>query len=84
MTWKLTADDLTDFALPGGAPILGPLDKHKVFAFGPDITLPVVSKSTLFSLVNIRYLWEMGARMKTQGETLAITATFPIPSMKLQ
>ena len=35
-------------------------------------------------LVNIRYLWETGARVKTQGQTLVITATFPIPSVKLR
>jgi hypothetical protein len=58
--------------------------KHKVFAFGPDVTLPVASKSKLFSLVNIRYLWETGARLKTQGQTLAVTATFPIPSVRLK
>ena len=58
--------------------------KHRVFAFGPDVTLPVASKSKLFALVNIRYLWETGARVKTQGDTLAITATFPLPSVKLQ
>ena len=52
--------------------------------FGPDVTLPVASKSKLFSLVNIRYLWETGARLKTQGQTLAVTATFPVPSVKLQ
>ena len=39
--------------------------------------------ATAFALVNIRYLWETGARLKTQGQTLAITATFPIPSVKL-
>ena len=55
-----------------------------MFGFGPDVTLPVASKSKLFSLVNIRYLWESGARLKTQGQTLAVTATFPIPSVKLK
>ena len=44
----------------------------------------VASKSKLFALVNVRYLWEAGARAKTQGETLAVTATFPIPSVKLR
>ena len=83
--WKLTEDQLGEFVLPGG----GETDvdfpnKHKVFAFGPDVTLPVASKSKLFALVNVRYLWETGARVKTQGQTLAVTATFPIPSAKLR
>jgi hypothetical protein len=83
--WKLTEDQLADFELPGGAGhIVSFPGKHRVFGFGPDVTLPVASKSKLFSLVNIRYLWETGAHLKTQGQTLAVTATFPIPSVKLR
>ena len=83
--WKLTEDQLVEFELPGRNPIdLTIPGKHKVFAFGPDVTLPVASKSKLFALVNIRYLWESGARLKTQGQTLVITATFPVPSVRLQ
>ena len=83
--WKLTADDLATFTLPGGDVIdLDARNKHKVFAFGPDVTLPVASKSKLFALVNIRYLWETGARLKTEGDTLVVTATFPVPSVRLK
>jgi hypothetical protein len=38
----------------------------------------------LFALVNIRYLWETGARLKTEGDTLVVTATFPVPSVGLK
>lgn len=48
-----------------------------------DVTLPVASKTKLFALVNIRYLWESGAQLKTEGQTLVVTATFPVPSVKL-
>ena len=83
--WKLTEDQLAEFVLPGGGALgLQIPNKHRVYAFGPDVTLPVASKAKLFSLVNIRYLWETGARVKTQGQALAITATFPIPSVKLR
>ena len=83
--WKLTEDQLAQFVLPGGTPILVAFPgKHRVAAFGPDVTLPVASKAKLFALVNIRYLWEVGARLKTQGDTLAITATFPVPSVKVK
>lgn len=83
--WKITKDQLGEFVLPGAKPIDVELpDKHKVWAVGPDITLPVASKSKLFALVNVRYLWETGARVKTEGGTLAVTATLPIPSMKLK
>ena len=66
--WKLTEDQLADFVLPGGAGhVVNFPGKHKVWAFGPDVTLPVASKSKLFSLVNIRYLWETGARSRRRG-----------------
>ena len=83
--WKLTADDLATLTLPGGDVIdLDARNKHRVFAFGPDVTLPVASQSRLFALVNIRYLWETGARLKTEGDTLVVTATFPVPSVRLK
>jgi len=83
--WKITKDRLGELALPGREPIDVEFpDKHRVWAVGPDVTLPVASKSKLFALVNIRYLWETGARVKTQGDTLVVTATLPIPSMKLK
>ena len=83
MVW--TADELAEFVLPDGDPItVDARNKHKVFAFAPDVTLPVASRSKLFALVNLRYLWETGAQLKTEGQTLVVTATFPIPSVKLQ
>ena len=84
--WKLTADDLGSFVLPGGGTVDLTLanNKHKVFALGPDVTLPIASKSKLYALVNMRYLWEMGARTKTQGTGLVVTATIPVPSVKLK
>ena len=83
--WKLTRDQLADFELPGGGDFdVNLRNKHKVFGFGPDVTLPIATKSKLFALVNLRYLWETGARVKTQGQTFVATATFPIPSVKLK
>jgi hypothetical protein len=82
--WKLTKDQLAEFVLPGGDPTAVDFpNKHKVFALGPDVTLPIASQSRLFALVNIRYFWEMGARVKTEGQTLVVTATFPVPSVRL-
>ena len=83
--WKLTTDNLGSFVLPGGGTVEPELvNKHRVFALGPDVTLPVATKTKLFALVNLRYLWEAGARSKTEGSTFIATATFPIPSVKLQ
>jgi hypothetical protein len=82
--WKMTEDEVRSFGLPGQGTIGGTLsDKHEVFAYGPDVTLPIATKSKLIALVNIRYLWETGAKLKTEGESLVVTATFPIPSVKL-
>jgi hypothetical protein len=83
--WKVTADNLGLSLPPALVGIFDPtLNKDRRFAVGPDVTLPVASKSKLFALVNIRYLWEMGARVSTQGNTLVIMATFPVPSVKLK
>ena len=71
--WKVTADDL-GFNIP---PSLGNLPKHRVFGIGPDVTMPIAVKKKLIALVNVRYLIEQGARIKTQGNTLIITSTFP-------
>ena len=48
------------------------------------MTIPLASKSKLYALVNIRYLWETGAQLKTEGETLVVNATFPVPSVRLK
>lgn len=77
--YKLTNDD---FGLPDLAQV-PPVGKHRVWAFGPDVTIPVATKSTLFALVNVRYFWETGARAKTEGQSLVLTATFPVPSVKI-
>ena len=79
--WKVTSDDFgLDFELPGG-PVLG---KHRVYGFGPELTLPIASKEKLFALVNARYFWESGARTTVEGNTFLVSVTFPIPSIRLQ
>lgn len=77
--WKITDDD---FGQPSTTP-LPPLGRHRVFGIGPDVTIPIASKSALISLINVRYMWEAGAQAKTQGQSLVLTATFPIPSFKI-
>jgi len=76
--WKLTDDHF-------GAPVQLPVEiaRHRVFAVGPDVTLPIAIRSRLIALVNARYLWETGARAKSEGQTLTVTATFPVPSIKV-
>jgi hypothetical protein len=78
--WKLTEDNFGIApSLPNG-PAIG---KHKVWGFGPDVTLPLATKSKLIALVNVRYFWEAGVQLKTQGQSLVVTATFPVPSVKI-
>jgi hypothetical protein len=77
---KVTADDFGfPIDIPGG-PTIG---KHRVWAFGPDVTVPIAAKSKLISLVNVRYLWETGARVKTEGQSLVVTVTLPVPSIPI-
>ena len=81
----MTRDDVSDdVQLPGGDVDPEIRSKHRVFALGPDVTIPIASKARLFALLNVRYLWEMAARTRTEGQSLAITATFPVPSVKLR
>lgn len=80
--WKLTSDrvSLSPSPLPGRAPDLA---RHRVFGFGPDVTLPIATKSRVIALVNARYLWEAGAAVKTQGQTFILTTTFPIGGIRI-
>jgi len=79
--WKLTDDDFgVDLA-----PVLGrELGRHRVYGFGPELTLPLATKKALFGFLNLRYFWETGARTSLQGNTFVATLTFPIPSVALQ
>jgi hypothetical protein len=58
-------------------------DKHRVWGVGPEVTVPIATKTRLISLVNVRYLWETGAQFKTQGQTLMITNTIPVGGIKI-
>jgi hypothetical protein len=78
--WKLTPDDFGVNVVPPPVPALA---RHRVWGFGPEVTLPIATKTAMISSLNLRYLWETGARMKTEGQTLMITATFPVPSPKV-
>jgi len=76
--WKVTRDD---FGL--SVPQFASVPEHRVWAVGPDVTVPIATKTRLLSLVNVRYLFEQGARMKTQGNTLLITNTIPVGGVKI-
>jgi len=76
--WKVTPDDLG-----ASVPQLANVPEHRVWGLGPDVTIPIATKTRLLSLVNVRYLFEQGARMKTQGNTLLITNTIPVGGVRI-
>jgi hypothetical protein len=79
--WKATSDDL---GLSSSVPQLSGIpERHRVWGVGPDVTIPIATKTRLISLVNVRYLWEQGARLKTQGQTLIVTNTIPVGGIKI-
>jgi hypothetical protein len=79
--WKLTPDEFS-VAPSSGASLTIPA-KHRVFGVGPDVTIPIATKTRLISLVNIRYFWEMGAEAKTQGQTFLLNWTVPVGGIKI-
>jgi hypothetical protein len=82
--WKVTADELSILPPNFPQPDAGLLGKHRVFAAGPELTLPIATKAKLYAFANVRYLWEFGARTTLQGSTLLATLTFPLPSIALK
>ena len=77
--WKVSRDDFG--ATPPSGPLIG---KHEVYGIGPEVTLPLASKTKLYGFANLRYLWETGAKSTLEGDTLLLTFTIPIPSISLQ
>jgi len=76
--WKLSDDKLGPGFEPPANRRLG---KHQVYGFGPELTLPIANRKKLFAFLNARYFWEFGARTTSEGSSLLITATIPIPSI---
>ena len=76
--WKLSDDTLT-----GLAPLLVN-GKNRVAAVGPELALPIATKSTLYGFFTFRYEFEVYARTTTQGNTMVITAVFPFKPIKLR
>jgi hypothetical protein len=78
--WKITDDDFgSEGLLPGVS-----VGKHRGYGVGPEITIPILSKSKLYGFLNARYFWESGVRNSVEGEALVLTLTLPIPSVPLQ
>lgn len=78
--WKITDDDLGGFVPPTSLNLVG---KNRVWAIGPDVTLPMATKSKFYGTVNLRYLWEDGARSTVEGEQFVATLTLVVPPVAL-
>jgi len=57
--------------------------KNKVFALGPEVSLALARKGTLFGFVKANYQWETYARAGTQGAEFNILVTFLAKPLKL-
>ena len=79
--WKISDDDLALGFIPPGGQLL---DKHRVYGFGPEVTIPLAGKTKLFGFLNLRYLWETGAQSTLEGNTFLATFSFPVPGIPLQ
>jgi hypothetical protein len=69
-TFKLTEDQIE-----GLPPIFVP-GKNRVFAIGPEVTLTLARKNTVYGFLNLKYFWETYARTSTQGGAFFLSATF--------
>ncbi len=77
-TFKLT-EDRFDSLLPS-ALIRG---KNRVWGLGPEFTMAIAAKKTVYGFVTVRYQWELGARTTTEGAAWNIMATFPLKPIRL-
>jgi hypothetical protein len=68
-TFKLT-DDRFDSRLPSVL-IRG---KNRVWAVGPEVTLAIAARRTVYGFVTVRYQWELGARTTAEGVVLVQVA----------
>ena len=68
--WKMTEDDEFGF-------IAETLDRHRVFAAGPEISIPIAWRRKTVGSLDFRGLLEFGAESTTQGTTIILSATFP-------
>jgi hypothetical protein len=73
--WKVTVDSGT------GVPELFPNNKHRVFGVGPEVNVFLPTKMSGQNVesglsASVRYLWETGAVMKTEGRSLIISLAY--------
>lgn len=75
--WKLSDDNLT------GIPSLLVQGRNSTAALGPELTLPIATKKTLYGFFTFRYQWEVEARTTTQGTGMNVMVIFPLKPIKI-
>ena len=76
-SFKLQEDEID------GVPGILIRGKNKVFAVGPEVTLALAAKGNVYGFVKATYQWEVYAVTNTQGNAFTVTASFPLPSIKI-
>lgn len=82
--WKVTDDELGDLEALIPPEVSDFVGRHRVYGIGPEVNVPIPIRNKLVALLNLRYIREFGARTKSQGDALAFTITFPVPSIPLE
>ena len=75
--WKLSDDTLT------GLPALILRGRNRVAGLGPEVSVPIATKHTVYGFLTARYAWEMGARTTTQGDALNVLVVLPLKPLKV-
>ena len=75
--WKLSDDSLT------GLPAFILRGRNRVAGLGPEVSVPIATKHTVYGFLTARYEWEMGARTTTQGDALNVLVVLPLKPLKV-
>ena len=72
-SFKLSQDQIQAGHLP--QPL--PLSKNNTFGLGPDITLALAKRNTVYGFLGVKYFWEVYAKSGTKGGAWLIQVVFP-------
>jgi hypothetical protein len=76
-SFKLTEDQIE------GIPAFLIRGKNKTFGLGPEASLALARKNTVYGFLRVAYFWETYARVTTQGTGFFTQATFLLRPLKI-
>lgn len=76
--WKLSDDKFN-----GLLPSLLVHGRNSTAGLGPELTLPIATKKTLYGFYTFRYEWEVEAHTTTQGRGMNMMLIFPLKPIKI-